>query len=70
MWTKADDVTRARKFKLLDSAYRHPFEFVSPKCYIEAGSSLEHEVKHTSAYDPYIHEYAFFFDDEQEWNSI
>jgi hypothetical protein len=64
MWKKADDLTRARKFKLLETAYRHPFEFVSPKLYIEVGSTLEEKVKHSSAYAPSVHDHAFFFDDE------
>jgi hypothetical protein len=53
---------------LLKQAYRHPFEFVSPKLYIEEGSSLEQKVKHTSAYATYVPEFTFFFDDQQEWN--
>jgi len=45
-------------------AYRHPFEFISPRVYLEAGSDTERE---TQKHSP---DKAFFVDDEQHVSEI
>jgi hypothetical protein len=57
---------------LLQSSYRHPFEYISPTLYIEKGSVADKEVTHRNTNMPQLaaEDNAFFFDNENEFDRI